>query len=94
VHVLHSIYCIHGQMPIPPVLPNDQNAAITIRDCIRLSHREGLDDTTLLAYSNVLIQGMRVPLGTPVVKAWQLLQHPDRFLYVVLQPAAAVTSVS
>jgi Autophagy protein Apg5 len=86
-------YCILKQMPIPPVLQDGSRAATTIRDCIRLSHRDGLDDATLLAYSDVLIQGIQVPLDTRVVKAWQLLQHPDRFLYVVLQPAAAPSNV-
>ena len=34
----------------------------------------------------VVVQGVRPALRAPVQKLWELLHHPDQFLYVCLKP--------
>ena len=52
-----------------------------------------LQDTLTILYPlyneneyNLTIQGIEVSLSVPIYELWQLLRHPDLFLYIIMTP--------
>ena len=74
------------QVPITPTSSQEGGESLTsLEDSLRLSlgaHYQHLEQTGY----ETRIQGLCVSPQLPVLHLWQLLQHPDRFLYVTIQP--------
>lgn len=76
VRFLSNNTTIWRTKPLTPV--KQDNELMTLADAIRMLPNEYQGE-------NVVIQGVSIPLNTPMHYLWLTLRHPDNFLYVVIR---------